>query len=389
MKKVITFFIALIIGCVSLAQQPETVYGLAKERREESWYLTQLQLWKKEVDANNKNANAWYNYYKASRALRNVAAKEEDKQTYRDLCAKIVNDAYTALPESFEANHMKWSEGGNNPSLFPFLKKAYDINPNDSRTYEELATYYETQHNKAEYQKACKLMYTSNLMHPSMLSVAYNMLAEAEPNALLFTAGDNDTYAAWVVQESKNFRKDVRVINLYLLMMDDYRNQLFKELGIPELKIDTNFPSQEKWDEGQQKILEHVLKNSEKHPVHIAVCASYAFSEKWSDKLYLTGLTYHYSAEKFDNMALILRNYEKRFLLDHLKQQFTFSISEKTADEFNGCYLPSMVQLYSHFLITEQHERATELRTLMVDLSKKAGEEEQWRKILEELDPQK
>lgn len=388
MKKTLSFFIALLIGYFSLAQQPETVYGLAKERREESWYLTQLQLWKKELDANAKNANAWYNYYKASRALRNVAAKDEDKQKYRDLCTKIVNDAYVALPESFEANHMKWSEGGNDPTLFPFLKKAYDINPDDSRTYEELATYYETQHNKTEYRKACKLMYTSNLMHPSMLQVAYNMLAEASPNAILFTAGDNDTYAAWVVQEGIGFRKDVRVINLYLMMMDDYRNQLFKELGIPELKMNTNFPSQQKYNEGQQEILEHILKNSEKHPVHIAVCASYAFVEKWEDHLYLTGLTYQYAKEKFDNMAIILRNYEKRFLLDYLKQQFTYSIAEKAADEFNGCYLPSMIQLYSHYLTTEQNDRAKELRLMIVDLSKKAGEEEQWHKILDELDEQ-
>lgn len=388
MKKTLSIFIALLIGYFSLAQQPETVYGIAKERREESWYLTQLQLWKKELDANAKNANAWYNYYKASRALRNVLTADEDKKKYRELCKKIVEDAYLAVPESFEANHMKWSEGGNDSALFNYLKKAYDINPNDSRTYEELATYYEIQHNKTEYEKACKLMYTSNLMHPSMLHVGYNMLAEASPNAILFTAGDNDTYAAWVVQESKNFRKDVRVINLSLLMVDDYRNKLFKELGIPPLDVKTENATNKEWNEAKQKMLEHLLNNSDKHPVHIAVCAAFAFSEKWSEQLYLTGLTYQYSTEKLDNTALILRNYDKRFLLDHLKEQFTFAITAKAADELNACYLPSMIQLYSHYLTTEQNERAKELRLMIVDLSKKAGEEEQWNKILNELDEQ-
>lgn len=374
---IMLFCLALTV--TSLAQKPETVYGIAKERREESWYLTQFNGWKKLLDSDKTNAEAWYNYYKASRALRVISASDENRKKYSALSKQIVDDAYATIPNTFEANHLKWLEGGNNETLFSYLKKAHEIAPTDSRAYTDLATYYETQHNKTEYQKACVLMYQANVMHASMVNWGYNMLAGLDQNAVLFTAGDNDTYAAWVAQEGLNFRKDVRVVNLHLMMMDNYRDQLLKELGFPPLAMRSELTTKpEKYEENRAKILEHFLKNSAVRPIHIAVSAIQSINdEKWKEKLYLTGLTYQYSEESIDNNTLIVRNFEKRYLLDHLTHYFSFGMDEKVADHLNGCYLVSLVNLHTHYVTTEQDDKAGKIKELLIRISKKSEQEKE------------
>jgi len=365
-----TAFSQVTDGVIS-KEKPQTVYSIAKEVKEISWYETQLKLWKAEIDMNNKNGEAWTNYYLASRALKNLSAHNSDeKKKYVALCAQIVTDVQKAMPNTFDAYYLAYSETGVGGPV-ENLKKAEAINANDPRILDDLMIRYLVDGNNPKFEEYAVKLFETNEMPVAMLSWGYNLLSELDENAVLFTCGDNDTYSAWIVSAAKKFRKDVTVVNTSLIHIDDYRKRVLEEMGYPALEVTASDETPDGWKLKSKAIYDHFFNG--KRPVYVATTAIELFEEDYGDKLFLTGLAYKYSTSGFDNESVVRRNYEKRYLLDYLKEVFAYNIGDLKGEEFNGTYLPSMILLYQQYARSEETAKMTELQVLLLKIAEQNG----------------
>ena len=109
-----------------------------------------------------------------------------------------------------------------NPNFRTFIGKVWTKYSNS------VMDYYYRLLNYDKESRAEKFL-NDELYDSFYLNYAKNCLLSCGENGVLFTNGDNDTYPLWYVQKIKGFRKDVLVVNLSLLNLGEYIEQVRKE----------------------------------------------------------------------------------------------------------------------------------------------------------------
>ncbi len=128
---------------------------------------------------------------------------------------------------------------------------------------------------------------------------AYNILAALEPDAIIFTNGDNDTYPLWYIQMVEGFRPDVNITNLSLLNTTWYVKQLRDRK--PSVPITLTDPEIERLrpmvlkDGGvawrRDLVMQHIIQETNwKRPIYVAVTVPPEIWNPYSEYLEMQGM---------------------------------------------------------------------------------------------------
>lgn len=380
--KLITLSLLMLFTLSIQAQtKPQKVYSIIKVRHTLEWYQEQLALWEEEVKNDPKNAEAWLNVYTATRMVKLTGGPK----TQKDMDA-IVEKVNTNIPGTFESNFMTYSneyriysEGYREKNMSKYVMEAYRLGPDRIEIFDLIVMYYMLKEDERETKRMCEQWLASGHISEGIFATNYNFLVSCEKNAILFTAGDNDTFPAWVLQYAKNIRTDVTVLNMSLLCRKDWMDMWFKKLGIPEYK-----PEKENMDynASSQAICAHITKYT-KRPVYYVNGIDFG-DNNIKDSLYSVGIVNKYSTERFDNIAVLRKNVERNYLKDYILVNFENDISESVVNDFNSNYLVPFLTLYFHYRDSGDTSNLETMYNLIKVIAERSGVTEEVNNIIKQ-----
>lgn len=391
MKRSLLTFICLLASLFLSAQQLQKVPFFLKERKDSLFYEQQRSLWAKETKKNPKNEEAWLSYFMANRALGVLYNSNEAWERQ----PAIFKGIEKAIPGTF-TYHLMIGWGGKNKDSEKHIEQAYAMQPSHPLIFKEVVVLREIKSGLNERKDLNKKWFESGDCSPYIMNYMSNLLLSLDKEAILFTFGDLDTYPIWMLQDVKLLRVDVAPCNMHLLRMPEYRQQLFKRYGIrlPETEsaqFDEEFKkgtatnwSYEQQEDWNARLIKAIAQHNPQRPVYVSLTGGDRPTTKLlEEKLYLTGLASKFSEQKFDNLALMRKNYEQNYLLDYLTMTFSPDASLPFVEDWvNQNYIPSFIKLHNHYLLSGETEKAAKIRKYIELIAKRSKDEQGILKML-------
>jgi len=166
-----------------------------------------------------------------------------------------------------------------------------------------------------------------------LLDFAYNMLITAEPDAIIFTNGDNDTYPLLCLQESENIRKDVSVVNINLLNVPKVAIMMRDSLKVPISFTDDEIikmkPVKDRkgfWVYPADNLIANIVENARKfkRPVYFTVTVDRNRIPYYTNFFITEGLLMRVAMNKTQDsidVSKVIQNLNKNYRLKNISKK--------------------------------------------------------------------
>ena len=315
-KRVITLCLtslAFALGAVAQTQAVRVESPLVTEK-DFVWYTEQKEAWRALTQKDSQNEEAWLNYYNAARYM---AWYQEEDTTAR----QVVREMEAAIPDAYTFNYCAYREstsGKGYGDAHAYAEAALAKLPAEMQffDYDQWVCYLAMMGHEERMSQMAKLYFDSGLYSETVLRYNYNELAGMDEGGIVIANGDMAVIPKWLIQQGMGAHRDKTVVCAPFLAVQEYREWLFKKLGI-ELPV---------WESGSYADYEHrLLQTIIDHcgsRVYFTATTPPKMMEPWKEHLYNEGLLLKYSAEAYDNMSVKRRNVEQRYMLEYLLVSF-------------------------------------------------------------------
>jgi tetratricopeptide (TPR) repeat protein len=276
------------------ATTPEHVVSIRQSVLSRERYLQLRDEWKAYTDSHPRDALGWA---QLARVSSYVGTPCEEYVGYAERAVQLD-------PESAEAcailGRYRWqtycsSQPQRPDEAMRLLEHALKLDPRLDDPHYILWTMLMSQDKPAEANAHLRTLLDHGRMPEPLVDFGYNLLAGLEPNAILLTNGDNDTYPLIGLQNARNVRPDVAVVNLSMLNLEWYRRQLrdgVNEVPVPLLKQSKG--NTQPWaqsDEAVKGLIKSMARDGWRRPLYASVTVANV-QERVSNELSLEGLVY-------------------------------------------------------------------------------------------------